>query len=151
MISGVFGCALIAGGCVRSTPDTSADFESFKEVFAAYNAASEAAVAAAKALPDASRNERNAKSLQVHYAMLTPALDEFVTRTHDIDPALEADVLRWHKLVSELNKLLSQIVDSEDYNGLDDERSRVNQLLVSEEAVSGRIAQHFSEYSGLLR
>lgn len=146
LVSGAFGFVFIASGCVKSTPDTSADFESVKEVFAAYNAASEATVATASALSDAPQNERNAKSLQVHYAILAPALEEFVAQTHDVDPALEADLLRWQKLVSELNHLFSQIVDSEDYNSLSDERSRMNQLLVSEEAVSGRIAQHFSDF-----
>ncbi|MCC9602275.1 hypothetical protein LOC67_17105 [Stieleria sp. JC731] len=146
LVSGVFGFVVIASGCFRSAPENSADIEAVQELFAAYNAASKATVEMATALQNAPENERNAKSLQVHYAILAPALDEFVAQTNEIDPALEEDLKQWHKIATELNEMFSQLVDSEDYDVLDDERSHLNQLLVSEEALSGRIAEHFVDF-----
>ena len=135
-------CVLVFCGCSPHDANPSAELEKLRPINQAFDTATALASQRMKDLDGSPNDERTAKSLQVYFATLEPALSRFL----DAPPVLETDVetlLReWRRTVSELDVIYTEMMDSEDCALPVDEKIRVDELLAANEKVEAKISAY---------
>lgn len=143
IVPAVISLYLVCGcGSQSATPDS--EYQELRAVFSAYNDASIVCMKRHEELSDLTPNERNAKSLLAYYETLTPSLDLFTSNPNELSPEVEVVITEWHQIAGELHQTLSEIVETGNYAIIGSPDSAVSQLLIAEEAVQAKIAEHFS-------
>ncbi|MDM4018954.1 hypothetical protein [Roseiconus lacunae] len=138
----LLGFGLTVYGCNTRVGDPSVELERLRSINQAFDSATALTSQRMEDLKDRPNDERTARSLQIYFATLEPALTQFLDAPPPIDVNMESDLREWRKIVAELNKLYTGIVDSERYDLPEDEQTRLNELLLANDKVETKISAY---------
>ena len=131
-----------SGGCNAKIADPSAELEKLRPINEAHNAASARLVERNDEFKDAPKDERVTRGLQAYFETLKPALTEFLDSPPSLNTQLESDLREYNRLVSRLDKLYTELVNSERFDLAADKRTQINELLKANDEVESRIATY---------